>query len=157
MTYFTKYIKNYPKPVKTLYLIGNKGVGKSHILASFANSLLVKEEDIVMIDTLDFFTNFLVGKSEEFIKSQKQILKTCQVLFLENIGNEPINTFTRDYILGDIINYRFTNKKPIFFSSKYNFLQLKKRYSKNNALVNAKQIVDQIRSFSIPIIIEKIL
>ena len=155
IAYFKKYISNYPKKVKTLYLIGNKGVGKSFLLAAFANSLLAKEKNIIAIDTLKFFVEFLANKSEVFIKSQKQILKECKILFIENLGNEPINSFTRDFILGDIINYRFKNKKPIFFSSKFNFLQLEKRYSKNNSSINAKQIINQIRSFSIPIIIEK--
>ena len=97
-----------------IYLLGNCGCGKTHLMACMVNELSKK-----LVASL--ITNFFEIKqnvdNKEFIK----LLINIPFLFIDDIGSERVfinnqDTFMQEVIY-NILNKRYNSKKPTVFSS----------------------------------------
>lgn len=102
---------------KGLYLYGTASIGKTFTLSVIANeyakigkkSLLIYFPDLV----LDLKNAMGTTRFEELIN----MLKSIDVLMLDDIGSENITPWVRDEILGPVINYRMMAELPLYASS----------------------------------------
>ena len=102
---------------KGLYLYGTASIGKTFTLSVIANeyakvgkkSLLIYFPDLV----LDLKNAMGTSRFEELIN----MLKSIDVLMLDDIGSENITPWVRDEILGPVINYRMMAELPLYCSS----------------------------------------
>ena len=74
---------------------------------------------------------------------------------LDDIGAESLTSWTRDEVLGAILQYRMQEELPTFFSSNMDFKQLQKYLMVNNRgdeeTMKATRIMERIRFLAQPI------
>ena len=112
-----------------IYLYGDSGIGKTHLMACMINELTKKLNPCLITNLYEIskeirkaFTN---GKSEsDFINSISEV----PFLFIDDIGTERLivnnqDTFIQEKLY-DVINNRYLKKKPTIFSSNLNIQQL---------------------------------
>ena len=139
---------------KGLYLYGTFSIGKTYNLAVIANelsknnikSLLIYFPDLV----LDLKNAMGTPRFEELVN----MLKSIDVLMLDDVGSENITPWVRDEILGPVINYRMMAELPMYISSNLNPADLTKHLSIDNSpqgVLKAKRIVSRMTSLLSPI------
>ena len=145
----TNFIKEYKKgnKVKGLYLSGNFGSGKSYIVSAMINELVKDGYKAAMIYYPEFLrilkSSFKTDFDEEYDYARKSDL-----LLLDDIGAENITSWSRDEILGPILQYRMDNNLPTFFTSNLNLKELEVHLSESKNEVDklkAKRIIERIK------------
>ena len=145
----TNFIKEYKKgnKVKGLYLSGNFGTGKSYIVSAMINELVKDGYTAAMIYYPEFLrilkSSFKTDFDEEYDYARKSDL-----LLLDDIGAENITSWSRDEILGPILQYRMDNNLPTFFTSNLNLKELEIHLSESKNEVDklkAKRIIERIK------------
>lgn len=135
--FYNRYKKD--KHIKGCYLHGSFGSGKSYILAALVNELAKNGAKAVMGYYPDLLLNLKASFNDDFDLKMKNI-KTCDILLLDDIGAESVSNWSRDEILGTILQYRMDAKLPTFFTSNLNIEELKAH------LANTKNSVDYVKS-----------
>ena len=73
---------------------------------------------------------------------------------LDDIGAESMSAWTRDEVLGTILQYRMAEKLPTFFSSNFTIKELEHHltYSQRGEkeAVKAARIIERILAVSVP-------
>lgn len=124
--YMLDFIKNYSKDnyIKGMYLSGVYGTGKTYILATMANEIAKLGYRITFVYHPDLVRELKSSIGTDRFEEKIDILKTTEILFLDDIGAETPNQFIRDEVLGPILQYRLLDNKPTFFSSNLKLKQL---------------------------------
>ena len=118
-TAIVNFITNYdPNSInKGLYLFGNFSVGKTYTLACLANELARKNISCLLIYFPDLVSDLKNAIGTTRFESLINMLKTVDVLMLDDLGSENMTPWLRDEIIGPIINYRLLEGKTLFISS----------------------------------------
>ena len=149
---FYKSYKEGNKP-KGFYLHGSFGSGKSYILAALLNELA----RLGATSTIIYYPEMLRTLKESFsddFDSKMHLLKTSDLLLIDDIGAESVTPWSRDEILGTILQYRMDSNLPTFFTSNLNIEELETHLSqtKNNIdIVKSKRIIERIKQLTIDI------
>ena len=145
----TSFIKDYKsgKKVKGLYLSGNFGSGKSYIVSAMLNELVKDGYKAAMIYYPEFLrilkSSFKTDFDEEYDYARK-----VDLLLLDDIGAENITSWSRDEILGPILQYRMDNNLPTFITSNLDLKELEVHLSESKNEVDklkAKRIIERIK------------
>ena len=148
----TTFIKEYKKgnTTKGLYLSGNFGSGKSYIVSACLNELVKDGHTAAMIYYPEFLRSLKSSFSTDF-DEQYDYARKSDLLLLDDIGAENITPWSRDEILGPILQYRMENNLPTFFTSNLTMDELEIHLSegKNSVdKVKAKRIIERIKYLS---------
>jgi len=76
---------------------------------------------------------------------------------LDDIGAENLTAWSRDEVLGPILQYRMDEKLPTFFTSNLNLEELEMHLSISSSGVDkikARRIIERIKEVSIPMKLE---
>ena len=109
------------KSEEWLYLTGNRGAGKTHLLVAFASSFSKRRFPVAYCDTtklVDNLKELAIKDKEEFAKRFAS-LSTCPLLILDDFGNEFKSEFVFASILFPLLNERAKNKLPTAFASDF--------------------------------------
>jgi len=152
--YMLNFIKNYSKDnyVKGMYLCGVYRSGKTYILATMANELAMLGYKITFVYYPDLVRELKSSIGTDRFEEKIRILKSTQILFLDDIGGETPNQFIRDEVLGPVLQYRLLDQKPTFFSSNMKLKVLIEALCKENSNLEkskAMRIVERIKSLTI--------
>lgn len=148
--WINKFYKDYQKNknIKGAYLHGSFGSGKSFILAALINELAKNGAKCTII----YYQEMLRVLKESFYDDfdiKMYNLKTCDILLIDDIGAEIVTEWSRDEILGTILQYRMDSKLPTFFTSNMTIEELERHLigNKPNAdnIVKAKRIIERIK------------
>ena len=151
--YFKEFMDNYFKGnnPKGLYLTGSFGSGKTYLIASLLNEMAKKEVRSILIYYPDFLvdlkTSFGTNYGEKFNE-----IKKIPLLLLDDIGAENVSNWSRDEVLGPILQYRMENHLPTFFTSNLSIDELEKNLSITSSgidKVKAKRIIERIKQLTI--------
>ena len=151
--YFKDFIDNYnneEKP-KGMYLHGSFGSGKTYLIASLFNELAKKNIKSVLI----YYPEFLRSLKSSFntnYSEQYDYIKKIPLLLLDDIGAENCSNWSRDEVLGPLLQYRMENNLPTFFTSNLALEELETSLSISNSGVDklkARRIVERIKQLSI--------
>ena len=139
---------NSDSPCKGIYLYGKFGTGKSFLMYRFAKKLSKKHKVVFAYypDLVRRITSSITDGYE--MESLISKVKTCDILFLDDIGRENNTGFVRDSILGPILQHRCDNNLPVFFTSNRSFSELENHLAYANGvtdLVKGKAIMARIR------------
>lgn len=160
--YFNEFYKSYLKnkdnlldsSIKGLYLNGSFGSGKTYLISCLFNELAKKNIKSCVV----YFPSFLVdlrGSFSDYSFSDKfNYIKNMPLLLLDDIGAENVSNWSRDDILGPLLQYRMENKLPTFFTSNLTLDQLEKNLSiTQNGVdkVKARRIIERIKQLTINI------
>jgi len=145
----TNYIKEYKKGniLKGLYLSGNFGSGKSYIISAMINELVKDNHTCAMIYYPEFLrilkSSFNVDFDEQYDYARKS-----ELLLIDDIGAENVTNWSRDEILGPILQYRMDNNLPTFFTSNLSIEELEIHLSEGKDSIDklkAKRIIERIK------------
>ena len=157
LKYIKDFMKDYPNK-KGVYLYGSFGSGKSYILNATLNELSRKGLSCVSI----YFPTLLKKLKDSFNKktlTYEQIyneLISCDVLLIDDIGAENNTSWSRDEVLGGILQSRMDDEKITFFTSNLTLSELESHLSETNVSsdkVKARRIIERIKQLSVPIVL----
>lgn len=141
-------------PEKGLYLHGSFGIGKSYILGAIANELAHRQVQTVIVYVPEFLREMKQSIQDQTLGEKIEMVKKAEVLMLDDIGAESMSAWTRDEVLGTILQYRMAEKLPTFFSSNFTIKELEHHltYSQRGEkeAVKAARIIERILAVSVP-------
>lgn len=146
------FYKNYEKDknIKGLYLHGSFGSGKSFMLAALLNELAKKGANTVIIYYPEMLRKLKESFSDDFDVKMERIKKS-DILLIDDIGAESVSAWSRDEILGTILQYRMDASLPTFFTSNLNIQELEIHLSQtkgNVDIVKARRIIERIKQLT---------
>lgn len=146
---------NSRKKMKGLFLYGSFGVGKSYLLGAIANQLAEKGVSSLIVYVPEFFREMKQSLGDQTLNDKLELTKKARILMLDDIGAESMSSWTRDEILGSILQYRMHEHLPTFFTSNFDFQSLEHHltYSQRGEeeKMKAKRIMERIKYLSVPI------
>ncbi|MCR2821917.1 primosomal protein DnaI [Lederbergia panacisoli] len=141
--------------MKGLFLHGSFGVGKSYLLGAIANQLAEKEISTLIVYVPEFLREMKQSLSDQTLNEKLEAVKNAKILMLDDIGAEAMSSWTRDEILGSILQFRMHEQLPTFFSSNFdlNGLEHHLTYSQRGEeeKMKAARIMERIKYLSIPV------
>ena len=152
--YFKEFINNYNNMTmpKGMYLHGSFGSGKTYLIAALFNEMAKKGVRSILI----YYPEFLRKLKASFQTGYGEIydsIKETPLLLLDDIGAENCSNWSRDEILGPLLQYRMENNLPTFFTSNLNLSELEKNLSITTSgvdKVKARRIIERIKQLSTP-------
>ncbi|MBQ9124893.1 MAG: ATP-binding protein [Acholeplasmatales bacterium] len=118
---------------KGLYIYGSFSIGKTYTLACIANELSKNNISSLLIYFPDLVVDLKNAINTDRFEALINMLKSIDVLMLDDLGSENMTPWIRDEILGPILNYRALENKPVFISSNINPGDLKNHFSIDKA------------------------
>lgn len=152
------YIKEYKKGnhEKGLFLHGNFGCGKTYLLAAMINELAKDGVKSVMVYWPEYLRSlkdsFQSSSNDEF-KNKFNEVKYSKLLLIDDLGAEGVTSWSRDEILGTILQYRMQEGLPTFITSNLNIKELEEHLSittnNKSERVKAVRIIERIKQLTI--------
>lgn len=134
---------------KGLYLHGTFGCGKTYLISALFNELSKKriQTEIVYFPELlrDLKGNF------DLFNDKISYLEDVDILLIDDIGAEKVTEWSRDEILGTILQHRMTNYKTTFFTSNLNIKELESHLRINDSAdeqIKARRIIERITTLT---------
>ena len=154
------FLMNYEagKKPKGLFLYGKFGVGKSYLLGAIANELAKKQISSMIVYVPELLREMKGSIADSTLNEKIEALKKEPILMLDDIGAEAVSSWTRDEVLGPILQFRMLESLPTFFTSNFDFKGLEHHltYSQRGEeeKMKARRIMERIRSLSVPVMVE---
>lgn len=139
--YFKEFIDNYDnedKP-KGIYLNGSFGSGKTYLVAALFNEMAKKGVRSVLIYYPEFLRSLKASFQTNY-DEQFNYIKKVPLLLFDDIGAENCSNWSRDEVLGPILQYRMENHLPTFFTSNLTLEELE------NSLATTSNGVDKVKA-----------
>lgn len=130
--------ENNPRQ-KGLYLHGSFGSGKTFMIIAMLNELSKKNVKVVAA----YFPELLRSLKEAFesdFGNKINKLKNADILLIDDIGAEAVTPWSRDEILGTILQHRMDEGLPTFFTSNLTIKELE------GHLENTKSSIDKVKA-----------
>lgn len=131
-----------------LYLTGNFGVGKTYMLAGLANQIAAMNKQVVFLHVPTFIASLSSHFDDNSLQDEIRKISECDVLILDDIGAESLSQWSRDDVLGVILQARMDNVLPTFFSSNFDMEKLEAHFAETrNAIdpVKAARLMQRVR------------
>lgn len=146
------FINNYneKKNKKGLYLSGAFGAGKTYILAAMFNELAKKGVKSAIIYWPEFLRDLKTSFQTDF-KDKFEFIKKVELLLIDDIGAESTTSWSRDEILGPILQYRMQEELPTFFTSNLDLNALEEHLANSKdgiEVIKAKRIIERIKQLT---------
>lgn len=150
------FIQNVRKtgilPRSGYYIYGNFGVGKSYVLGAIANELAKMEIKTVMVYVPDFLSELKSSIQDQSLQDKVDFVKRAPVLMLDDLGAENLSAWTRDEIIGTILQFRMNEGLPVFITSNYNYDQLENHFATTQKgevdVIKAARIMERIKALT---------
>ena len=150
--YFKEFMDHYEdeeKP-KGVYLNGSFGSGKTYLIACLFNEMARRGIRSVMVYYPEFLVS-LKSSFEEDFEEKREYVKKVPLLLFDDIGAENTSNWSRDEILGPILQYRMENHLPTFFTSNLTLEELEESLSTTSSgvdKVKARRIIERVRQLT---------
>lgn len=150
--YFKEFMDHYnddEKP-KGVYLNGSFGSGKTYLIACLFNEMAKRGVRSVLV----YYPEFLVSLKSSFsgdFEEKRDYVKKIPLLLLDDIGAENTSNWSRDEVLGPILQYRMENHLPTFFTSNLTIEELEEALSTTSSgvdKVKARRIIERIKQLT---------
>ena len=144
--------------VKGLYLSGSFGSGKSYILSALLNELSNKGFKTIIVHYPSLLKKllsthrshtiiFFIFNEFNYSEVLDEIMES-EILLIDDIGAENNTPWSRDEVLGTILQYRMDNNLTTFFTSNFTIDELESilsETSKGIDEIKARRIIERIR------------
>lgn len=134
---------------KGLYLHGPFGCGKTYLISAAFNELSKKRISTEIV----YYPELLRDLKSDFDTFADRIdyLENVDLLLIDDIGAEKVTEWSRDEILGTILQHRMNNYKTTFFTSNLTIEQLEEHLiisSNIDEKVKSKRIIERIKQLT---------
>ncbi|MGI5842449.1 MAG: ATP-binding protein [Christensenellales bacterium] len=128
--------------VRNWAFLGHTGTGKTHLMLLMAKNL-IDSGNFVYFTTAFNLTQEMLKQHTDFEDKNRDYLAKyleCDVLFIDDLGTEPIYKNVNENYLYLILNQRMVENKPVVFSSNLDFNQLEDLYGERifSRLINKR-------------------
>ena len=150
--YFKEFMDHYndeDKP-KGVYLNGSFGSGKTYLIACLFNEMAKRGVKSVLVYYPEFLVNLKSSFSDDF-EEKREYVKRIPLLLLDDIGAENTSNWSRDEVLGPILQYRMENHLPTFFTSNLTIDELEEALSTTSSgvdKVKARRIIERVKQLT---------
>ena len=147
ITWLLDFLDNYKEGDKGLYLHGNFGCGKTYLIAASFNELAKKGYKTSII----FWPEFVRDMFSNSFKESLDYVKNVDLLLIDDIGAEKVTEWSRDEILGTILQSRMNNYKTTFFTSNLNMEELENHLRINSYSddeIKARRIIERVKQLT---------
>ena len=152
LKFFKDFMNKYDKDdmPRGCYLTGSFGSGKTYLIAALFNEMAKKNIKSVLI----YYPDFLVTLKSSFSNNYQEkfnYIKKIPLLLLDDIGAENETNWSRDEVLGPILQYRMDNHLPTFFTSNLTLKELETTLSITSSgvdKVKARRIIERIKQLT---------
>ena len=148
-----EFYDNYPKNKKGLFLHGSFGSGKTYLISALFNEIAKKDYKCVVVYYPEMLTKLKsCFDGDDSYSELLNEIKSADLLLLDDIGAETVTNWSRDEILGTILQYRMENNLSTFITSNLNINELEGHLSlvKNNTdKVKARRIIERIKQLTL--------
>lgn len=146
--FYDNYLDN--KKTKGLYLNGNFGSGKSYLISALFNELAKKgiKSTIIYYPELLRSLKASFGSEVDEYNERFDEIKNTPLLLIDDIGAEKVTEWSRDEVLGNILQYRMESDLKTFFTSNLSIEELEDHLSVTNNSsdkVKARRIIERIK------------
>ncbi|MCM3568325.1 primosomal protein DnaI [Neobacillus mesonae] len=143
---------------KGLYFYGKFGVGKSYLLGAIANKLAKKQVSSMIVYVPELFRELKSSIADSTLNDKIEALKKEPVLMLDDIGAEAVSSWTRDELLGPILQFRMLENLPTFFTSNFDLQGLEHHLAHSQRgeeeKLKARRLMERIRAISDPVLVD---
>ena len=151
------YVKEYKKGNigKGLFLHGNFGCGKTYLISALFNELAKDNIKSVIVYWPEYLRSLKTsfGSSSDEFKNKYNELKYAKLLLIDDLGAETVTSWSRDEVLGTILQYRMQEDLPTFITSNLNLKELEDHLSvtttNKSERVKAKRIIERVKQLTI--------
>ncbi|MDD3430150.1 MAG: ATP-binding protein [Oscillospiraceae bacterium] len=121
------YAKNFKSSYPSLMLIGESGLGKTHLALAIAGYLMPKGINVVYVSAQNAFSQI---EKEKFSGNDTlDALLTAQLLILDDLGTEFLSPYIHS-CLYNVVNTRLNAQRPTIYTSNIvNETMLRARYT----------------------------
>lgn len=137
---------------KGLYIHGAYGIGKTFILGALAHEFSKQETQVALVHFQSFVDELKGAIHNNSVNEKVDQIKKYPILMIDDIGAESVTSWTRDSILGVILQYRMQEQLPTFFSSNMNMKDLEKHLTTSQKgdeePMKASRIMERIKYLS---------
>lgn len=145
--FYDTYDKN--EEFKGLYLHGNFGCGKTYLISALFNELSKKRVSTEIV----YFPELLRDIKSDFdtFADRIEYLEEVDLLLIDDIGAEKVTEWSRDEILGTILQKRMNNYKTTFFTSNLNMEELERHLRINSYSddeIKARRIIERVKQLT---------
>ena len=152
ITWLKNFYDNYDilKTNKGLYLHGSFGSGKTFLVAALLNELRIKKN--VKYEMV-YFPELLRSLKDNFnlLDSKIKYLSNVEILAIDDIGAEKTSDWSRDEVLGTILQSRMNNHLTTFFTSNLTIEELEKHLAltkDSEDVLKARRVIERIKQLS---------
>ena len=131
---------------KGLILVGNNGVGKTHLACSIANELIKDGIPIIYGTLINLLAELKNTYDVDNNISEMEIIKLYEkvdLLIIDDLGKEKPSEWGLEKLF-TIINSRYENNLPVIITTNYDQNSLINRLSINGEIETAKSIISRL-------------
>ena len=124
------YADNFSPKSENLLLIGDTGLGKTHLSTAIAGSVIGRGYDVCYDTATNVFASFeneRFGKQNSKFAVPTERYFDCDLLIIDDLGTEPITQFTVSSLY-NLINTRAINEKQILLNTNLSLADMQKKY-----------------------------
>lgn len=126
------FINTFHTENENIMFIGNTGVGKTFLANCIAKELLDKGHSVIYMTATEFFDSMGRAKferdSEITSEDMLEYLTECELLIIDDLGTEMVNSFTSSSLFY-IINRRLNMGRSVIISSNLSLKKLRDIYT----------------------------
>lgn len=124
------FVENFPEKHENIIFIGNTGVGKTFLSNCITKELIDKYYSAIYLSAAELFEYVARAKMEDdmFAKEINEHIMEDDVLIIDDLGTELVNTFTSTQLFY-IINHRINAEKSTIISTNLSLKLLRDNYS----------------------------
>jgi len=128
-----EYIDNFENIRGNLLIYGKSGVGKTFLTNCIAKEILDAGYSVIYLTSHELFDIletkvFHHEKMDDMIRSVVSMLYTCDLLIIDDLGTEMINSFTESQLFS-CIQRRLLAQVGTIISTNFSFADIKNHYS----------------------------
>lgn len=142
--------------IQGIYLYGDFGVGKTYMMGALANALAANNIGVMLLHFPSFISDLKAtfDRKNESLDELLSKAKSVSVLILDDVGADTLTAWSRDSILGIILEYRMQNELTTFFTSNFDangFEQYLSQTREGNEPIKAARLMQRVKFLAKPV------
>lgn len=153
---YAQNFENIDQKKNGLFILGDIGVGKTHLAAAIANNLIQKGRPVICMTMIDMLARIKSTYDKREISEGEilRIYETVPLLIIDDMGKEPPTDWGVSKIYA-IINSRYEGYKPTIVTSNYTDTELERRLTPQSGDdMTARATVDRLREMCEALVME---